>query len=168
MAELIEQPVAPSVTENKKPSRWTIQRMVLIAAGGLGGIIVLLFVVGLAFALFSDVQVTAPRIQIVRDTLITILSLEFILIVGAFAVLVLQIVRLVILLQSEMKPVLTNTQEVVSNAKGTVEFVGNTVAEPVVRVGSFLAGASIFIREVGGIRRAIRREEKEEESEPVE
>ncbi|MEO8608536.1 MAG: hypothetical protein ABI690_11665 [Chloroflexota bacterium] len=151
----------------KKPSRWTVQRIVVAAAAILGGIIILLFVIGLLFALFSDVQATAPRIQIIRDTLVIVITLEFLLIVGALAIVILQVARLVLLLQNEVKPLLDNTKDAVNSAKGTVEFVGNNVTEPVVRVGSFLAGANVFVREVGGIRRAIRRNGKEKEIEPT-
>jgi hypothetical protein len=161
-------PVPVSAQSTKKSQKWTIQRIITIAAGVLGGIIVLLFVIGLLFALFSDVQATAPRMQIIRDTLIIVISLEFMLIIGSLAIVILQIARLVLLLQNEVKPVLDNTKEAVNSAKGTVEFVGNNVTEPVVRVGSFLAGANVFVREVGGIRRAIRRNGKDKEIEPTE
>jgi hypothetical protein len=143
-----------------------LQRIIVIAAAGLGGVIVLLFVIGLLFALFSDVQATAPRIQIIRDVFIIIMSLEFILIIGALAVLILQVARIVNLLQSEVKPVLENAKETVNSAKGTVEFVGNNVSEPVVKTSAFLAGAGVFIREAGGIRRAIRQNGKGKEIEP--
>ncbi|MBZ0288160.1 MAG: hypothetical protein K8I30_11145 [Anaerolineae bacterium] len=161
-------PTPVSEAGAKKQSKWTVQRIVTIAAGVLGGIILLLFVIGLLLALFSDVQATAPRIQIIRDILAIVIALEFILIVGAFAILVLQVARLALLLRNEVKPVLENTQDAVNTAKGTVEFVGNNVTEPVVRVGAFLAGANVFVREVGGIRRAIRRNGKEKEIEPTE
>src|SRR5688500_456906 len=120
MTEATEQAAA---TPAKKASQWTLQRIIVIAAAGLGGVIVLLFVIGLLFALFSDVQATAPRIQIIRDVFIIIMSLEFILIIGALAVLILQVARIVNLLQSEVKPVLENAKETVNSAKGTVEFV---------------------------------------------
>lgn len=154
----------------KQSSKWTFQRIVVLAAAALGGVIVLLFIIGLAFAVFSDVEATAPRFQIIRDTLVIVITLEFIVIVGAVAILVLQVGRLVLLLRSEVKPVLENAQETVNTAKGTVEFVGNNVTEPVVKVGAFLAGANVFVREVGGIRRAIRRSSngKEKELEPSE
>lgn len=158
---------SPSATpQNSNP--WTVQRVIVLAAGAFGGIIILLFITGLLFALLSDVQATAPRIQIVRDIFIIIMSLEFIMIIGALAILILQVARLVNLLQNEVKPVLENTQEAVNNAKGTVEFVGENVAQPVVRVGSFLAGAGVFMREAGGIRRAIRRNGRGKRSESSE
>jgi len=144
-----------------------MQRIIILTASVLGGIIVLLFVIGLLFALFSDVQATAPRIQIIRDIFIIVMSLEFVLIIAAIAIFILQIARIVNLLQSEVKPVLDNAQDAVNTAKGTVEFVGNNVTEPVVRTGAFLAGAGVFVREVGGIRRAIRRNGKGKEIEPT-
>lgn len=159
------QPTPVSEAGAKKQSKWTFQRIVVVAAAALGGIIVLLFLIGLAFAIFSDVEATAPRIQIIRDTLVIVIVLEFIVIVGAVAILFLQVARLVLLLRTEVKPVLENAQETVNTAKGTVEFVGNNVTEPVVKVGAFMAGANVFIREVGGIRRAIRRNGKEKELE---
>ncbi len=143
-------------TQNTKQNSWTIQRIVIVSSAVLGGLIVLLFAIGLLFALFSNVDATATRIQIIRDVFVIVMSLEFILIVGALAILVLQIARLVNLLQAEVKPVLENAQEAVNTAKGTTEFVSNNVTQPVVKVGAFLAGARIFVRDVGGIRRAIR------------
>jgi hypothetical protein len=163
MTEATEQTAAIPA---QKASQWTLQRIIVITAAGLGGVIVLLFVIGLLFALFSDVQATAPRIQIIRDVFIIIMSLEFILIIGALAILILQVARIVNLLQSEVKPVLDNAKETVNSAKGTVEFVGNNVSEPVVKTSAFLAGAGVFIREAGGIRRAIRRNGKGKEIEP--
>jgi hypothetical protein len=168
MEERLEHPLPSAVTPTPKASPWTLQRIVILAASVVGGIIVVLFILGLAFAIFSDAQATAPRIQIIRDMLVIIIVLEFILIVGALAVVILQVARLVSLLRSEVKPVLENTQEAVNSAKGTVEFVGDNVTEPVVRVGAFMAGAGVFLREAGGIRRAIRRPKKDKKVEPVE
>jgi hypothetical protein len=166
MAQQVQSPAATaSATETAKASSWSIGRIVGVAAAVLGGIIVLLFVVGLLFALFSDVDATASRIQIIRDIFIIMMALEFILIIAALAILILQIARLVNLVQTEVRPVLENTQEAVSNAKGTVEFVGKNVTQPVVKTSAFLAGAGVFIREVGGLRRAIRPNQKNKELE---
>jgi len=142
--------------EVQPKSRWTLQRIVMIAAGILGGLIILLFILGLLLALFSNVEATAPRIQIVRDIFLIIMGLEFILIILALAVLILQVARLINLLQNEIKPILENTQDTVNSAKGTVDFVSSNVTRPIVRASGFLAGTSVLIRELGGIRRAVR------------
>jgi hypothetical protein len=146
----------PTQPEASKQSSWTLRRIVIVAAAALGGIIILIFVFGLLLALFSDVEATAARIQIIRDIFFIMIGLEFILIIGAVAILILQIARTTNLVQSEVKPVLKDAQEAVSSAKGTVDFVGKNVTEPIVKTGAFLAGAGVFMREVGGIRRAIR------------
>lgn len=136
---------------------WTPKRIVTVSAGVLGGLIILLFLIGLALAVFTNVEATAPRIQIIRDIFIIIMALEFILIVFALAVLILQIARLINLLQNEIKPILQNTQETVSSARGTVDFVSSSVTRPIIRASSFLAGTGVLLRDLGGIRRAIRR-----------
>ncbi len=151
------QPLPAGTKDEIQPkSRWTVRRVVTIVAGVLGGLIILLFVLGLLLALFSNVDATAPRIQIIRDIFIIIMALEFILIVLALAVLILQLARLINLLQNEIKPILENTQDTVNSAKGTVEFVTTNVTRPIVRASGFMAGTSVLIRELGGIRRAIR------------
>lgn len=146
----------PQLETTKKQSNWTLRRIVMVAAGVLGGIIILLFVIGVLLALFTDPETTAASIQIIRDVVIIIMGLEFILIIVALAILILQIARLVNLLQNEVKPVLENTQTTVNHAKGTVEFVSTNVTAPIVKTGAFLAGAGVFIREFGGLRRAVR------------
>jgi hypothetical protein len=165
MSEMVSPPASnpatPPPADEKKQGGWTIQRIVTIAAVGLGGIIVVLFVIGLLLALFSDAEVTAARVQVIRDVFIILMALEFILIIAALAILILQVARLINLLQNEVKPVLDNTQETITTARGTVEFVSKTVARPVIATGAFLAGANVFLREFGGIRRAVRRNTKE-------
>jgi hypothetical protein len=146
-----ETPITP---DNKS---WSIQRIGVVSAGVLGGIITVIFVIGLALALLSDAEATAARMEIIKNTFIIIMTLEALLIVAALGILIVQVARLINLLQSKTRPVLDNAQEAVNSAKGTVEFVGDNVTEPLIRTGAFLAGARVFLRDVGGIRRAIRR-----------
>ncbi|MBZ0302353.1 MAG: hypothetical protein K8J31_21580 [Anaerolineae bacterium] len=132
-----------------------------IVAGVLMGIVALVFLLGLLLALFSDVDQAAPRVQIIRDIFIIILALQGIFVIGALAVLILQIARLINLLQNEVMPILKNTEETVNTARGTVEFVGSNLAEPVIRVNGFLVAISVLLRELFGIRRALRRTQGE-------
>lgn len=152
---------APVSTDPQPASKWTIQRLTMIAAGVLVGVILLVFVIGVLLALLTDANQTAPRIQIIRDIVIIILALQGIVIVVALAVLILQVARLINLLQNEVIPILENTKDTLNTAKGTVEFVSNNVTEPLVRASGFAAGLRILVSEVGGIRRAIRREQVE-------
>jgi uncharacterized protein YoxC len=91
---------------------------------------------------------------------IIILALQGIVIVVALAVLILQVARLINLLQNEVIPILENTKDTLNTAKGTVEFVSSNVTEPLLRASAFTAGLRVLFSEVGGIRRAIRREQE--------
>jgi hypothetical protein len=142
-------------------SKWTIKRITMIAAGALIAVILLVFVIGVLLALLTDATQTAPRIQIIRDIVIIILALQGIVIVVALAILILQVARLINLLQNEVIPILENTKDTLNTAKGTVEFVSDNVTEPLLRASGFAAGLRVLVSEMGGIRRAIRREQSE-------
>lgn len=154
-------PLLP-LPEPEKPSRWTLRTILYVVSGVIIGLILLIFIIGLLLALFTDADQTAARVQIVRDIFIIILALQGILIVVALAVLILQVARLVNLLQNEIMPILRNTQDTVNAAKGTVEFVGKNVAEPVLALNGFMAGIGVLFREMFGIRRALKKEKRYE------
>lgn len=139
-------------------SRWTVQRLTMIGAGAVIALIVLIFLIGVGLALFSNAELAAPRVQIIRDIFIIILALQGILIVGSLAVLIVQLARLINLLQNEVMPILKNTQDTINTARGTVEFVGTNLTEPVIRLNGFLAAIMVLLRELFGIRRALRKE----------
>jgi hypothetical protein len=156
---------APTATQAEPaPEGMSIQRITAISASVLGGVIVITFLIGLLFALFGSTEVTASRIQIIRDIFLIVMGLEAILIIGALAVLVVQAARLINLLNSESKPVLQNAQATVNEARATVSFVGENVTQPIIRTKAFLAGARVFMREMGGIRRAIRHTEPKDKT----
>jgi hypothetical protein len=82
--------------------------------------------------------------------------LEGVLIVLGLAVLVVQITRLVVMLQHGTRPVIENARETIEIAQGTARFVSKNVARPVIGLHAFLSAVATFFRELGGIRRAIR------------
>jgi hypothetical protein len=123
----------------------------------LGGIIAIVFVVGVLLAFSGELEITALRIQYIRNLFMIILAFEGILIIGAIAILIVQVARLVNMLKRDVKPVLTTAQETVKSAKGTVDFVGDNAIRPIIRTSAFMSGLGVVLRDVGGIRRAIRR-----------
>jgi hypothetical protein len=141
-----------------------VKRIVLIASAALIGLIVLLFGIALVLTLVTDGDF-ASTIRVIRDLVLIVLGLEGILIIISLAVLALQIARLVNLLQSEVKPILDNAQETVKTAQGTVEFMGDNLTNPVIRASGFLAGASVLVTNLFGIRRAIQHTEERQEVE---
>ncbi len=161
-------PQTPLMTPPHKPTasnRWTFSRIAKWTSVLLSALVILIFVIGLLLALFTNAQDMAPRIQVIRDIIIIIMALEFILIILALAVLILQIARLINLLQNEIKPILQNTQDTVNSAKGTVDFVGQNLAGPLIQISSFLAGLMTLVRELMGIRRALRPSKRESKHE---
>lgn len=132
-------------------------RIAMIAAAVLIGIIVLVVVVALLLAQ-GDVDRIAPIIQIFRDVFIIFLALQGVMIILALTVLIAQLARLINLLQNEVKPILQNTQDTVKTASGTVRFVSQNLTGPIVKISGFMAGVSVLMREVGGLRRALRTE----------
>lgn len=144
-------------TEVKDSSKWPIQRIVFVSAGVLGALIAVVLVVGLLLAFSSEFEVTALRIQYIRNLFMIVLTFEGILIIGAIAILIVQLSRLINMLKREVKPVLTTAQETVKSARGTVDFVSENAVSPIIRTSSFMSGLAVVLRDIGGIRRAIRR-----------
>ncbi len=134
-----------------------LRRMIIIAAAILIGAILLLFVCAVVIAATSNIEQSGTVIRLIRDLVIIFLGLEGILIVLSLAILILQIARLINLLQTEVKPILENTQQTVKTAQTTVEFVSANLTQPVVRLSGFLAGSAVVLREVFGLRKAVRR-----------
>lgn len=140
-----------------KASGLNLKRVIIFAAGGLLGAIVLLFIVAVVLALTTNLEQSGNVIRLIRDLVIIFLALEGVLIIFALAILILQVAKLINLLQTEVKPILENTQETVKTAQGTVKFVSENALAPIVRVSGFIAGTSVLLRELFGIRRALRR-----------
>ncbi|GIK64158.1 MAG: hypothetical protein BroJett018_19520 [Chloroflexota bacterium] len=143
---------------------------------GIGGVIAILFIIlviagiiGYASGKTSD---TASAVAIVRDLFIILLTLEGILIGVALIVLIVQLAKLVNILQNEIQPIVDSAQEAVSTVKGTAEFMSKNVTTPAIKASSYLAGARAFIREMRAISRltkptsskAVSRSESDQDS----
>jgi hypothetical protein len=117
--------------------------------------IVALIIVGIAFliillglAIYYLMQPTTPTDQI-RDVFIIIVALESLVIGVALIVLIVQLASLINLLQNEVRPILTATNETVNNLRGTAEFLGENVVEPVIKLNGYLAGMNRVIELMG-------------------
>jgi len=148
-------------TQPEEKQGWSLQRYLLIGGVALGAIILLPFIIGLVFAIVADPEPTAVRFGMIRDIVIIVLAMQGILIIVALTVLILQIARLISMLQAEVKPILEETRETAETARGTAQFVGRNVVEPVISLQSTVAGIIVLFRELFGIRKAIRRSKQE-------
>jgi hypothetical protein len=64
-------------------------------------------------------------------------------------VLVIQLASLINLLQNEVRPILHATSETVNTLRGTAEFLGENVVEPVIKLNGYLAGLKRMLELLG-------------------
>ena len=122
------------------------QKTKQIMIGVIIGVIVLLILLGLA--IFFLLQPATPTDKI-RDVFIIIVALESLIIGVAIIVLIVQLASLINLLQNEVRPILAATNETVNNLRGTAEFLGENVVEPVIKLNGYLAGMNRVIELMG-------------------
>lgn len=123
------------------------QRTIVIVAI-IAVVAILAFIVGSVIFLL---QPGTPTDRI-RDIFLIFMALESLLIGVALIVLIIQVASLINLLQNEVRPILQATNETVNTLRGTAEFLGENVVEPVIKLNSYLAGLQRVI-ELMGIKR---------------
>jgi hypothetical protein len=102
----------------------------------IGAILILAL---LGVAIYFLLQPEAPTDKI-RDVFIIVVALESLVVGVALIVLVVQLASLINLLQNEVRPILKATTDTVNNLRGTAEFLGENVVEPVIKLNGYLAG----------------------------
>jgi len=135
--------LAPEKAAEPSPQDQQTKR---IMVGVIIGIVVLLVLLGVA--IFFLLQPATPTDKI-RDIFIIIVALESLVIGVAVIVLIIQLASLINLLQNEVRPILTATNETVNNLRGTAEFLGENVVEPVIKLNGYLAGMNRVIELMG-------------------
>ena len=133
---------APLTAEQLEQQR----QMKRIMTGVIIGAAVLVLLLGLS--IFYLLQPATPTDKI-RDVFIIVVALESLVIGVAMVVLVVQLASLINLLQNEVRPILKATNETVNNLRGTAEFLGENVVEPVVKLNSYLAGLNRMLELMG-------------------
>ncbi len=119
------------------PKQVRSQRRTLIGLIVAGVLIIALIVVGAVLLLKQSSDTTGK----IRDVFIIFMALESILIGLALIILIIQIARLINLLQNEVKPIIDSTNETVSTLRGTTRFLSDNLVEPVIKLNEYLAGA---------------------------
>ena len=69
----------------------------------------------------------------IRDVFIIVVAFETLVIGIALIVLLVQVASLINLLQNEVRPIIKATNDTVNNLRGTAEFLGENVVEPVIK-----------------------------------
>lgn len=101
--------------------------------------IIALVTVGL---LKQDAETTSK----IADVFIIFMGLEFLIIGLVLVILIIQLARLINLLQNEIKPIVESTNETVSTLRGTTQFLSDNLSEPVIRLNEYMAGISEFFK----------------------
>ncbi|MFZ5887678.1 MAG: hypothetical protein ACOYYF_09445 [Chloroflexota bacterium] len=109
---------------------------------------VVVFLVLLGAAIYFLLQPATPTDKI-RDIFIIVVALESLVIGVALIILIVQMASLINLLQNEVRPILKATSETVHNLRGTAEFLGENVVEPVIKLNGYLAGLNRMLELMG-------------------
>ena len=88
----------------------------------------------------------------VRDVGIILLAVESLVIGALLAVLMLQLRRLVKLLEEEIKPVLDSASETVNTVRGATDIVSETLVSPLIRMNSYVTGIRTALATLIGIK----------------
>ncbi len=117
-----------------------------VIAGVIAVIVLVLALLGAA--IYFLMQPAAPTDKI-RDVVIIVVALESLVIGVALIVLIIQLASLINLLQNEVRPILHATSETVNVLRGTAEFLGENVVEPVIKLNGYLAGLKRMLELLG-------------------
>lgn len=117
-----------------------------LIVGGVVAAIVLVAVVILAVYVLLQPGTPTDRW---RDIFIIMVALESLVIGVALVVLLIQLAGLINLLQNELRPILDSTSETVNHLRGTAEFLGESVVEPVIKLNSYLASVRRVLELMG-------------------
>jgi hypothetical protein len=103
-------------------------------------VVVLVLAALLIWGVVWGAQRYPVEIATVRDIFIIALALSSCLFTITLMLLLIMVVRLVNMLEFEIKPILEQTNETVRTVRGTTAFVSRNVVRPVAKAGGFLAG----------------------------
>lgn len=120
-----------------------MKRIMVIA--GIVAIVVLILLIG---AIVYLLQPNSPTDKI-RDIFIILVAVESFVIGVALVVLIVQLAGLINLLQNEVRPILKATNETVNNLRGTAEFLGENMVDPVIKLNGYMAGLNRMLELMG-------------------
>ncbi|MBN2548632.1 MAG: hypothetical protein JXB15_05725 [Anaerolineales bacterium] len=115
--------------------------------------VVLIFVLLIASVIFL-LRAPAETTAQIRDVFLIFMALESLFLGLAMVILMIQLARLINLLQNEIKPILDSTNETVSHLRGTTVFLSENLVGPVIKLNEYLAGLSQFFQVIGLVRKS--------------
>ena len=146
MEQTTPEPAQPSSLSRPPMSDAEKQQRKMVIVAAVAGVVVLAIIVGFAYFLLLP-QNGGPNgaTARIRDVFIIFMALEALVIGAALVILIIQLATLINLLQNEIKPILTSTNDTVNTVRGTVTFLSDNLAEPVIKMNEYLAAMKKFI-----------------------
>ena len=102
-------------------------------------------VIWLAFA-YPD------RIEAMRDVFIMLFALVSCAAVVVMVMMLIAMIRLINMIDYELRPILEKTSETLATVQGTTNFVSKNIVQPAIKTTSFLAGVNRGLRTLLGRR----------------
>jgi predicted tellurium resistance membrane protein TerC len=141
------QQVEPTLsTEQSISTSQESRRQRLLMIGIVLAVILVLALVILAIIYLLQPGSPTDRI---RDVFIIFMALESLVLGLVLVILIVQLARLINLLQNEIKPILDSTNETVSTLRGTTEFLSDNLVEPVIKMNGYMAGLQQALKTIG-------------------
>jgi hypothetical protein len=145
-------PEKTTSTESTSPSPEQLrqQRQIILI------IVLIAFVVFLVIATVAVILLMQPVTTTERlaNVFIIFMALESLFLGLTMVILIIQLARLINLLQNEIAPILESTNETVNTLRGTSEFLSDNLVEPVIKVNEQMAGVRQLFVALGLFRRS--------------
>jgi hypothetical protein len=119
----------------------------------LFGVVLLLVLAAAGIGLFL-LSRNGTLTSTTRDIFLILLALEFMVVGVAVIVLAVQIARLTLLLEMEIRPMLENANDTLDTLRSTSLFLSESLVEPVVKLQSTLAGIQKVLNVLGLFRKS--------------
>ena len=145
--QALAQPAAPP-PENQASEELRRQRLIMIGVIAAAVVLLILIIASIWFLL----QPTTDTAKI-KDVFIIFMALQSLFLGIILVVLIIQLARLINLLQNDIKPILDSTNETVSTLKGTTVFLSDNLVEPVIKMNEYFAGITKALALLGLARK---------------
>lgn len=95
-------------------------------------------------------------VETIRDVAIILLALLNIALITVLIVIALQVWKLVRIIAKEVPELTERAKDTATTVQGTTDFLGSTIAKPLIQLASFFAGVNRFFSTlVGGSRKTV-------------
>lgn len=122
-------------------------RRFIIAVIFIAVILLVILILSIIFLLSPTTK--AGTVARLRDILIIFMAFESLLIGLTLVILMIQLSKLINLLNNEVKPMLNSTNETINTLRGTTAFLSDNLVKPVIKTNEYFAGIQEVFRIFG-------------------